>query len=79
MIENTIFDHVQQHGLIVGSLNEQEFISAVKEIADEAIDGSNVKQACVFATQMYRYCIRNNKTQTVLERSEFGNVLGVYL
>ena len=75
MIENTIFNLVKNDHLVVGNLSEQEFIAKVKEIADDDIDGSNVKQARIFATQMYHYCHKHNKQYEVFKRSDFGEIL----
>lgn len=77
MIENTIFDHVKSTGLIVGVMTEQEYIAAVKELADNDIDGSNVRQARTFASQLYRYCLREGKQCEPLQRRDFGAVLEV--
>lgn len=77
MIENTIFDYVKSTGLVVGTMSEQEYIGAVKELADSEIDGSNVRQARVFACQLYRYCLREGKQFEPLQRKDFGAVLEV--
>lgn len=77
MIENTIFDHVKSNGLIVGKMTEQDYIGTVKELADEDIDGSNVRQARIFASQLYHYCLREGKQYEPLQRKDFGAVLEV--
>lgn len=77
MIENTIFDRVKNSQLIVANLSEKEFIAKVKEIADDDIDGSNVKQARIFATQMYHYSVEHNKQYEVFKRGDFGEILSV--
>lgn len=77
MIENRIFECVQQTALVPGTSTEEEYIEKIEDLADEFIDGSNIRRARVFATQLYRYCVRSNRMTTPLISNDFGNVLGV--
>ena len=77
MIENAIFEQVQRTSLVPGLMTENEYVEAIEDLVDDVIDGSNIKRGRIFATQLYRYCLRSGKMNTPLLANEFGDILGV--
>lgn len=77
MIENAIFEQVQRTSLVPDRMSESEYVETIEDLADDVIDGSNIKRSRIFATQLYRYCLRSGKMNTPLLSKEFGDILAV--
>lgn len=79
MIERTIFDYVCDQELSPGNLDETAFVRLLIIENDDAIDGSNMRNARDFSRQVYRYAIRNGFQYNPIPPNDLENIMQIRL